>query len=377
MTHIDRIDDIADAQLARRLRALVIAAPGDLVTLAAVGAAPHRRLALRRRVTLRAVAAAVSLCVLSLGTGAASYFDPSFAQALAAAPGIGAISGPALAAAGLSAGQVAPLHEVGSAAGVTATLSGAYADGLQTTLFVDVEGLVSPPAPTSQNPHPVPSHSELSAVRSVSHGMTLTDQFGTTYELAGGEGLGVGPYPVIFGPLRGVAASVGARFSLAIPVFDGFGNQLGVIVLHATLLPPSSASDVRSPAPITIDGTTYRIADMHVSENAIEVHTEISGALIDSDVEAQQRLNPASGVGGSVCYPGVFLEDSSGTYQIPIAELNQDQISSRLTSDHVLDETRLFARMHSGPYRIVVSGGGCSSAAPSQEPGLASWSFSG
>jgi hypothetical protein len=133
------------------------------------------------------------------------------------------------------------------------------------------------------------------------------------------------------------------------------------------------------PTPQTVAGTTFRIVDLEVSSNSLEVHTVISGALIEADVAAGQRIDsaaqqgrlPAGGAG--VCYPGVFVITPSGRFEIPTASLGDP--SARLQSDHVLDETRLFARSESGTYRVVVSGAGCSATPPPDQPALASWSI--
>jgi hypothetical protein len=357
-------DPRGQQSLFQRLTDLEIPTPPRLLELGqSVGPPAHRR-SERRRLRRATIALAIA-AFLVVSNGLAAYFAPNYAHALADVPVLSLVTAPALRAAGLSAGDVSPLHASGSWSGVTVTLSGSYTDGLQTVLFVDVEGL-----PVGDPSRPAPAFSLGQIV--------ITDQFGQAYRLVGGEGLGAGPYPMIFEPLRGSAARVGGRLTLHVLFTETRGGAGGEIDLHAAVL---AGSDHRLavPTPQTVAGTTFRIVDLEVSSNSLEVHTVISGALIEADVAAGQRIDsaaqqgrlPAGGAG--VCYPGVFVITPSGRFEIPTASLGDP--SARLQSDHVLDETRLFARSESGTYRVVVSGAGCSATPPQDQPALASWSI--
>jgi hypothetical protein len=364
MTTTSFDDPRGQQSLFQRLTDLEIPTPPRLFEVGCSVGAPARRPSVRRRLRRATIALAIA-AVLVVSNGLAAYFAPNYAHVLANVPVLSLVTAPALGAAGLSAGDVSPLHVSGSWSGVTVTVSGSYADGLQTILFVDVEGL---PVGNPGRPAPAISLGQI----------VITDQFGEAYRLVGGEGIGVGPYPMIFEPLRGSAARVGGRLTLRVLFTKTGGGAGGEIDLHAAVL---AGSDHRLavPTPQIVAGTTYRIADLRASSNSLEVHTVISGALIDADFAAVQRIDsaaqqgrlPAGGAG--VCYPGVFVITPSGRFEIPTASLGDP--FARLQSDHVLDETRLFARSESGTYRIVVSGAGCSGAPPQNQPTLASWSI--
>ncbi|MBJ7609318.1 MAG: hypothetical protein JF887_07785 [Candidatus Dormibacteraeota bacterium] len=348
-------NDVGRRSLFARLTGLDIPTPPRLLDLVPLAAPGVPRARLRHRRIRRAVVALGVSAVLVVGNGVAAYFVPNYAHALAAVPVLSLITGPALSAAGLSAGDIKPLHDEGSWSGVTVTLSGSYADGLQTVLFVDIEGL---PAGGPGRPSPTFGLGQI----------VVTDQFGQSYRLVGGEGLGVGPYPMIFEPLRGAAARVGGRLTLHVPFTKrgGASGALTQIDLHAAVV---AGSDHRLavPAPQAVAGTTYSIADLEASSNSLEVHTLIRGASIDANLAAR----PAIGQG--VCYPGVFLVSPSGTYEIPTASLGDP--FGRLKTDHVDEETRVFALSQTGTYRIVATGTGCTGNPPQADPVVAEWSI--
>jgi len=293
------------------------------------------------------------------GNAGASYFAPAYAHVLASVPVLGVITAPALKAAGLSASDVQPLHDEATSGGITVTLVGGYVDPLQTTLFLDIEGVMS----NSNHPPPITVETPY-----------LTDQFGSVYQIIGGEGIDSGPYPSLFQPLRGPAASVGARLTVHIGLSSpASGQRVGELDLHAALVAGQDGRRLAVPPPITVNGTIYTIAGIEVSSNAVQVHTVERGKLIDADIEASQAIGRARS--GSVCFPGVFLVSPSGVYETPIAAPGQQTTPTRLQTDHVLDETRLFARTGPGPFRIVVAGGGCTGAPPDRQPVIASWTI--
>lgn len=327
MNTITDLDPLANDQLGQRLTRLTIATPPYPHEVRA-----RRSLVATRRVVRRgglAVSATLSLC---LANGVAAYFLPAYAAALASAPIISAVSQPALDIAGLSAGEVRPINQRGSLNGVTVTLAGGYADGVNTTLFLQLDGI------TKDNGF---------------GGLYLTDQFGQRYDLTGGVGIGVGAYPAFFQPLRGAAAQVGARLTLHAIVGHGLRPEpSGEIQLHATLL-ANSAKRLATPQPIVSEGSTYSVLGLEYSNNAIAVHTRMSGQLIEADLTAEAAIKARHS--GGVSFPGVYLVDPSGRYQTPIANENAQQIETILQREHALDETRIFTLSAPGTYRIVIS----------------------
>jgi hypothetical protein len=152
---------------------------------------------------------------------------------------------------------------------------------------------------------------------------------------------------MVFQPLRGAAAHVGARLTLHVPVVGPHSATLTEVRLHATLL-ADSARPVAPPAPITREGTRFAVASITLSDNAVELRTLISGAAIDERVARMERDQATS-------FFGVYLIDSGGT-QIPIAGGATD-VRGRLQRDHVQDEVRIFARHDAGSFRLVVVDG--------------------
>jgi len=328
MNTVTDLDPLANDRLGQRLNQLSIATP----------AYPHRMTTTRhasviahRRFVRRGAIAALAAMGLSLGNGVAAYFMPAYAAALGSAPIISAISQPALDAAGLSAGQIRPINETGSLDGVTATLVGGYADAINTTLFLQLDGISK-------------DHS-LGA-------LYLTDQFGQRYDLTGGLGIGVGPYPAFFAPFRGPAAQVGARLTLHVTVAPADRGATGAIELPATLL-AGSAKRLVNPPSVFSAGSTYSVLGLEYSNNAIQIHTRMTGRLIDSEVATMLAVR-AAGRGG-VTFPGVYLVDPTGHYKTPIAIENERSVQSTLEREHALDETRIFTLSAPGVYRIVVS----------------------
>jgi hypothetical protein len=112
------------------------------------------------------------------------------------------------------------------------------------------------------------------------------------------------------------------------------------------------------------EGTTYELVGLVWSGTYLEVHTKISGKLIDQLLAATIQAYPSP-----VVFPGMFLITPKGTLEIPIAVLNQRSVRDRLYGDHVLDEVRVFKAAAAGSYRIVVA------TDPTASP-LATWTVS-
>ena len=239
--------------------------------------------------------------------------------------GLAALTQDALRAAGLSSSEGVPLSGSGATASLKVSVSGGYADQVSTVLFVAV-GLTCQQGPTCGIGGPY-----------------LTDQFGTRYSITGGEGIGVGAYPMFFQPLSGAAAS-GARLVLHVPA----GNSELGIPLSGTLT-ARKARDL-TPSTSIVDANkevTFQITSLLYSGPYLEVHSHLSGDLQNVIVHS----GPSGQMLSGESWPGVFVVDPSGTWQIPLAMGgNRPNVN-----DQVQDETRIFSIAKPGTYRVVVA----------------------
>jgi hypothetical protein len=316
---IEHVDPLASDPLAQRLEQMALAIP-QTPHLAVLTSLPRRRSSLRgrRRASLALVAAAVALLTVT----AAVY--PG---------GLIGLTQDALKAAGLSRAQVAPLTGSSANAYLKVSVAGGYSDQVNTVLFVSIEETCSPPAPSCGIGGPY-----------------LTDQFGSRYEIIGGEGIGVGAYPIFFQPLVG-AAIRGAHLTLHFPN----GNDVLLVPIAGTLV-PGRAQALALPASI-VDSkreVTFEVEHLLYSGTYLEVHTRLSGQL--QNVITQY---PASGqMLHGQSWPGVFLIDPSGNWEVPLASLRPT------VTDRVQDETRIFSVAKPGTYRVVVATSGEQNAVP-------------
>lgn len=331
---IPKTDPLHDDVLAQRLSRIVVHAPAAPVVYADYRRRTRGMFGQRQAVT--AVAALGTLIVLLT---AAAY--PG---------GLVGLSNDALRAAGLSSAvDVRPLTGSGEVAGIKVTVDGGYADRLDTVLFASI-------APACQGP---------SCSSGLSEGPYLIDQYGVRYSITGGEGVGVGDYPMFFQPLSGEALRTGAKLTLHVPVYTaplGKGSGEVVVKLSGTLS-PLSARELALPAPIvdSRQSVTYEITELAVSANYLEVHTRLSGEL--------QHVITHFGDGGEA-WPGVYIVPSSGAWELPLA----GGAGRPTINDKVQEESRIFP-IHPGTYRIVVA----TSADQNNAPGpswtvLAEWS---
>jgi hypothetical protein len=185
--------EFPDDVLARRLATLEVPVNVDRVS--------QRVLVARRKprgTSIRwRVLAAVPLALL-LVSAAASYYAPIFAQALADAPFAGSISGPMLRQFGLAGmpHRVSAFGDRVTSGGYTAELLGGYADAARTILFVRID----PPAR---------AFAPFGEIR-------LSDQFGHMYRMVGAtSNMTTGENALLFQPIEGLAATVGARLHVA------------------------------------------------------------------------------------------------------------------------------------------------------------------
>jgi hypothetical protein len=204
--------EFSNDALVRRLATLEVPIDADAVTrrVLAAGHPKSRGASTRLRVLVM-----VPFVLLVL-TGAASYYAPVFAQALADAPIAGSISGLMLRQFGLAGvtHRVSTFGDKATSAGYTAELVGGYADAGRTILFVRID----PPArilPTFGN-------------------ITLSDQFGGTYRMVGGTAnVATGENAFLFTPIEGLAAKVGTRLQLVFgSVEEGLAPSSRTITGH-------------------------------------------------------------------------------------------------------------------------------------------------
>jgi hypothetical protein len=263
---------------------------------------------------------------------------------------LSSIAQEALSAAGLTRAQVKPLQGAASHGATKVAVTGGYADNLSTVLFVDIALLTEPctgPPATGKGGGPSPT---LQCGDGMTQAPYLTDQFGERYATIGGEGIGVGSYPIFFEPLRGKAAQVGAHLTVHVPVQTvaamrqtaTVGYQLD-LELPGTLT-PGTARSLPLPAQVVTRGVTSQLVGLDYSGTYLQVHSRISGSTV---------VLPVSG-GGEI-WPAVALVDPSGTYHYPVA----GSAPGRAThSEQLSDETRIFSAPSPGRYTIVVWGGG-------------------
>jgi hypothetical protein len=219
---------------------------------------------LRRRP--RVMVAALTLAMIGTLNLGAAYFFPSYGEALANVPVVGAVSRSILSGTGLLNADVSAFNEVSSSNGHTLRLVGAYADGLQTIFFVEIDGqslaMAGPPRKSDRY--------------LVASDATLTDQFGHSY-VRGGTPSG-DQRPVIFGPLFGPAAHYGARVTLQVRLLTNVGTTQaidGAWTLHATLF-VHPAHVIPLPAPVTIAGNTYTITSLQ-SGAVLQLRWNVTG----------------------------------------------------------------------------------------------------
>jgi hypothetical protein len=318
---IEQLDPLVSDPLAQRLDRLAIVVP-PAPRLAETAATSRRR---RPRILqgwrTRALAAGAAAALVVTVT-AATY--PG---------GLAALTRDALQAAGLSSQQVVAISGSGSDGSLKVSVNGGYADQVSTVLFASIDQ-------TCQAPD---------AGCGVG-GPYLTDQFGARYDITGGEGIGVGAYPIFFDPLTGPAVS-GAHLVLHVP---GNGKEL-VVTLAGTLV-PGVAHSLNLPAPI-VDGrshVTYEVRGLTYSHSYLEVHTYLSGQLENVIV----RSGPNGHLVSGESWPGVFIVDPSGTWEIPLAQ------RPPMVDHQVQDETRIFPIARAGTYRLVVATSGARNSAP-------------
>lgn len=239
------------------------------------------------------IAAAV-IAILLINVVAA-YFAPKYEQALADS-GVGPISQRLLSAVGLKAGDVTAVGDSATSAGHTLKLVGAYADGLRTVLFIEIDGGGVGGNPKQYGLHP--------GDWSINYDdMTLTDQFGHSY---GGAGTG-GPTDLQFQPLAWPASEVGGRLTLHITgiwaMWKGLEQGPNKVIdtealtthgdwsLHVTLI-SATYHTIALPAPVHSPMADYTFTGISASETEMVLHWTLGGPANDQ-VRDQQSIPPS------------------------------------------------------------------------------------
>jgi hypothetical protein len=213
------------------------------------------------------VVASVPLALLLI-SALASYYAPVFAQALADAPVAGPVSGLMLRQFGLASmpHRVSMFGDKATSAGYTAELVGGYADAGRTILFVRIE----PPA----------------RILAPFGDISLSDQFGHTYRMVGGtSNITSGENAILFQPIEGLAAKVGARLHVAFTAIEeglppGSKTIAGRWELAATLA-VDEGRDLPAPDPIQLG--TARLEFTRIRALPVGVLAEYKIEPVDMD----------------------------------------------------------------------------------------------
>lgn len=324
--------------LETRLRSLAIEAPDDLVARARARVWAAGRPRHRLTPALVAALVAAALVVLATANEAAAYFVPAYGRAIADTP-LGLLTQPLLRAGGQTAEQVTPIGTTVTSAGHSIQLVGAYADGLQTTIYLQVDGqpLAAPATPTGK----VVGDRYLA-------GMELTDDAGHRYLERGSSGSSV----TDFEPLRGPAARSGVRLTLRVTSLrdlsvaprskqDASPHVDGNWTFHFTLK-QRPAVDLPLPTPLTIGDTTYTFTSIRAADT-MALKIKVSGGA----VTRWSQIKP--GPGGPPPFTmepyHVKLYNAAGVAQrIGFGGFGGDQIDA----SWVLDGSGRY-RLHVGP----------------------------
>lgn len=248
---------------------------------------PRRARPVAIRVIGGVAAAVIAILLINV---IAAYFAPKYERALADS-GVGAISQRLLSAFGLKAGDVTAVSDSATSAGHTLRLVGAYADGLRSVLFIQIDGRGLGGNPKQYGLHPGDWGINYDD-------MTLTDQFGHSY---GGAGLG-GPSDLQFQPLAWPASEVGGRLTLHITGIWAMWKFLeqgpnkvidtealtthGDWSLHVTLI-SAPYHTIALPAPVHSPMADYTFTGISASETEMVLHWTVGGPANDQ-VRAQQ-----------------------------------------------------------------------------------------
>lgn len=191
---------------------------------------------------------------------------------------LGVLTQPLLHAGGQTVEQVTRVDQTVTSAGHRIRLVGAYADGLQTTVYLQVDGqpMAAPVSPGGK----VMGDHYLASVE-------LTDDSGRHYTPRGGSGTSV----LDFEPLSGTAAGTGVRLTLHV-------SQLHDLTYHSAIggkhdVPPHvdgswtfhftlkqrPAHELPLPAPLQVGDTTYTFTSIR-SADTLAVKIKVGGGAV-------------------------------------------------------------------------------------------------
>jgi hypothetical protein len=238
---------------------------------------------------VRLGAVGMAIVAVLLVNVAAAYYAPTYSRALADAPGIGGTSSKILGAFGLNPSDVTSINDTATSSGHTLRLAAGYADGLRTVFFVSIDGkgLEGNPKGFGMNPGDYGLGN-----------LTLSDQFGRSYEPSG-----VGsPNSIPFTPLTWPASRVGARLTLHVTSIDalwlrGAGEVQGDWTLHATLV-AEPAHPLALPAAVHTAQAGYTFTSIRSSATTLTIRWTVDGPALD-------RVNELWAAAGSRTDPTV------------------------------------------------------------------------
>lgn len=316
---------------------MTIDTPADLAAKAKARASAPTRGRRGRTAVLVAAALVLTLLLASGADVAAAYFVPGYAKAVADTP-LGVLTEPLLHANGQTPAQITASGQTVTSSGHTIRLIGAYADELQTTIYlqVDDQPLAAPASPTGK----------VVGDRYTAN-VELRDQFGRTYQERGGSGTS----SLDFEPLTSSAARTGIGLTLHISrLYDmttltanGQGGPAyvdGDWTFQFTLK-QRRALVLPLPAPLTVGKLTYTFTSIKAADT-FAVKITVSGG----DIQRLDQIAPASGpsVNDLSAYQVDLYNQAGEPQRISYGSLDR----SHINASWVLDGT--------GRYRLHVGG---------------------
>jgi hypothetical protein len=238
---------------------------------------------------MRAWAVIGLIVAVVAGNVVAARVSPSYATALAKAPLVGGFAGPLLRAAGLTTAQLTPASSKATSHGHTLAVVAGFADTTRTVVVIQVDGKNTPIGKTVAG---------YVAASGMYHGHltdpTLRDQYGHSYDIAGGVG-----QDLFFGPLVGKAAYGPVRLTLLVPTINFYaatrvgtphkGRTVNGDWIVSLTLTQHPAVTIPSPAPVKVGDITYTIKSIQVSGTLVSVYWRASGGIEIASLYQQTR----------------------------------------------------------------------------------------
>jgi hypothetical protein len=258
------------------------------------------------------VAGALAVLALVTTNWVLVYFFPSYGLALADAPVAGRVAAPLLQLAGLDAGDVTPEDQWATSSGHTIHLTGIATDPVRTLLFLEIDGHsdtetgheteIMGSSASSSEPDPLgwPSDPRGSVfwdeaqlgrqeAGAAPHGFdttwvgdaNVTDQFRQHY-----EALSLGGSVLRVDPLRGAAAVHGARLHVQVTELELPHRSLAGDWAFDVVVFASPSRRLAMPAPVTVNGTRYRVTSVTTTGQMLTVRWTATGPDVDRIVRA-------------------------------------------------------------------------------------------